>query len=176
MRKRNKKSYIFLVVLAGMMLLLLLCFRTVLTDGSSMEPTYTPGDLLLCVRSFHKPEPGDVVLIEHNGKLMIKRVAAVAGQTAVTPAADDQPLESSQSCGIYTYYSTDLPLYAEVMGWQSEYWTQYFYWDNTQTATIPKGYIFVVGDNLANSYDSRNPDYGLVSEDEIQGYIICKIR
>ena len=67
------------ILLIAMVIVLLTNIRLVMTDGDSMQPTYQPGDILLCVRSYSPPEVGDVVLIRHNNKLVIKRVAHVAG-------------------------------------------------------------------------------------------------
>jgi signal peptidase I len=35
---------------------------------------------------------------------------------------------------------------------------------------VPSGYFFVIGDNLLNSYDSRYPEFGLVSSEELRGH------
>lgn len=43
------------------------------------------------------------------------------------------------------------------------------YWGSSN---IPIGYYFVTGDNPNNSFDSRDPDFGLVSEDDIWGHAI----
>ena len=40
------------------------------------------------------------------------------------------------------------------------------YWGSN---TVPEGYVFVMGDNLDNSMDSRDPAFGLVAIKDIWG-------
>lgn len=47
----------------------------------------------------------------------------------------------------------------------------YDYWGST---TVPDDCIFVAGDNLEHSYDSRDPKFGLVPYEAIWGYIVFK--
>lgn len=56
------------------------CLRFVVTSGPSMEPTYDANDALLCMRRLSDLKVGDVVLVQKNGMLVVKRVAFVAGQ------------------------------------------------------------------------------------------------
>ncbi len=67
------------ILIAAIAVATMLCCRFVVTDGPSMQPTYTPGDKLLCVRYFGQPQTGDVVIIKKDGVLMAKRIRAVAG-------------------------------------------------------------------------------------------------
>lgn len=54
-------------------------YKVFLTDGPSMEPTYTEGTYLLGRRLYSDPKPGDVVFIIKNGNVYMKRVCFVAG-------------------------------------------------------------------------------------------------
>lgn len=79
-----------------------------------------------------------------------------------------------------------------------DYWTTYYYWNSesveaarvaaagtesepdathisTINTTIPDGYVFVVGDNLVESYDSRDPEFGLVPVENIWGTVLFTI-
>lgn len=110
----------------------LTCLRVVITDGASMEPTFSPGSYTLVIRSFREARTGDVVLIERDGTYVLKLVAFVAGES----------VPNGSAC--------------------------YDYWGST---VIPEGYVFVVGDNAQVSHDSRYEDFGLVSQDQIWGYV-----
>lgn len=71
--------YAILVMFA---VFVLLCCRMIVTDGSSMEPSYMAGDRVICVRTFSEPDVGDAILLKKDGVLMVKRVVAVAGDDA----------------------------------------------------------------------------------------------
>ncbi len=116
-------------------LLVLFNFRLVVTEGPSMEPTYTSGDLILCKKLSKEPQPGDLVLIQlQNGTMVLKRVAYVAGQDV--------------SQGGHTGY------------WYTDHW---------RSDIVKDGYVFVLGDNPDESFDSRDEKFGLVPVSSIWG-------
>lgn len=48
---------------------------------SSMEPTLPQGSFIIGTRIFSEPEVGDIIVFEKDGMLLVKRVAAVPGDT-----------------------------------------------------------------------------------------------
>lgn len=60
-------------------------FRFVLIIGyvpsASMEPTLKEKSYILGVRIYGDLEVGDIIIFEHNGTTMVKRIAAVSGET-----------------------------------------------------------------------------------------------
>lgn len=141
---RRLGSWLPLFLCALACIISLTCFRVIVTDGPSMEPTYTPGDMLLCFRSFREPQVGDVVLIQRDGSFLVKRVQFVAGQTPFLFTGGN-----------------------ELQTGSLEEWLE---------GPIPEGYIFVAGDNPAESLDSRYEEFGLVSVDEVWGTILMKVK
>lgn len=97
MRKYLRILPYMIMVVAVVMILS--CCRLIVTAGASMEPTYSTGDRLLCVRSFAPPSAGDVILFEKDGKLLVKRVAAEPGEVADLPN-DELPA--------YDYWGSDI--------------------------------------------------------------------
>jgi len=161
-------------------------FRLIVTHGSSMEPTYVSGELLLVSKHLRSPQPGDAVLIEHQGILMVKRVCAIAGQRAITPAIPSISgnIHPGTDPDTGTTTISVVPDTAELSVPEplSQYWTSYMksdyltihhYWSSHPSAVVPDGCIFVVGDNLADSFDSRNKEFGLIRKEQIKGYILC---
>ena len=68
----------------GLTLLFYILMRYVFLIGyvptASMEPTLPPESFILGIRIFEKPEVGDIVVFEKDGKLLVKRIAAGPGQ------------------------------------------------------------------------------------------------
>lgn len=139
------RKWLAIILLISIFALLVSSFRFVVTDGPSMLPAFSPGDLILCCRLYRQPQVGDLILIQREGKLIIKRVAALPGEIAW---AEDPEY------GINMMYS---------------------YWAGPGEA-VPHGCFFVTGDNPKNSHDSRYPDFGLVEESEIWGFVLTEPR
>ncbi len=70
---------------AGLAVLRLCCpFSIGVVEGSSMTPTYRPGQFFLLDRHFYQSHPicrGDVVVVQCDNHTMIKRVFGVAGDS-----------------------------------------------------------------------------------------------
>lgn len=76
-----KKKWILIPLLCFALALLL--FRYVIYIGyvptESMEPTIMAGDKIFGIRILGELEVGDVIVFEHEGTYMVKRIAAVQG-------------------------------------------------------------------------------------------------
>lgn len=66
-------------------LIIFLLMRIVFLFGyvptASMEPTLERDSFILGVRIFSEIKKGDIVIFEHDGRLLVKRVAALPGET-----------------------------------------------------------------------------------------------
>jgi len=73
-------------------------FDRVVVEGSSMAPTFEPGDRLLLVRRLRPLRPGDLVAFgdpRAPGRLLVQRVREVAATTV--EVAGDNPSASTDS-------------------------------------------------------------------------------
>lgn len=169
--------------LLSLFCIILLCiyvFHFASVQGDSMLPTLQDGNQLLVNALDMDPECGDIVIIdaEYAGlfrqsdgkpyvtrglhKVIVKRVVAVAGQT----------LDIDFDRGV-VYLDGDVlnepyintPTGAPAVNAAFRY-----------PITIPKGYVFVMGDNRAVSMDSRYGDVGLVPVSQIEGKVIFRMR
>lgn len=154
-----------LVVVAALAMALVVrnfMFPSFEIKSGSMLPTLQVGDRVLVnkiafdaddlkhgdIVVFHPPSDVDLDL-EHD---LIKRVIAVAGQRVETRNGqvwvDGSPLDEP-------YLLPGLPT------------------DNLRTLTVPAGRVFVMGDNRANSLDSRV--YGPIREQDIVGRAVLRV-
>jgi signal peptidase I len=131
--------------------------RIVSVSGPSMLPTLRSDDRVLLFSMFYQPRQGDVVVITHTRGLsepIIKRVIALENQTvdidfqSGTVVVDGKKMDESRYIrnGITTQPS-----------------------DYRFPLTVPKGSVFVLGDNRPVSNDSRSSDVGMVDQRLILG-------
>ena len=140
--------------------------RLTRVSGSSMEHTLEDGQILLVWSLGYQPQQGDIVVVnkttvEHlNGDAIVKRVIATGGQTVDidygtnTVYVDGVALDES--------YIKE-PMYDVSLA--DPYRSQTHF-------EVPKGSIFVMGDNRNNSDDSRDSRIGFIDEGYILGEAI----
>lgn len=141
--RRVVSLLVWLALLAGIAYLRLEVIQPYYVPSASMEPTLLVNDRVMGERvSDHvtDPRPGDIVTFTEPGTstVLVKRVIATGGQTVdlkdghvvVDGKALDEP---------YTDGSASEPLKSDV----------------TYPVTVPKGSIWVMGDNRDDSADSR---------------------
>ncbi|HCW79728.1 MAG TPA: signal peptidase I [Ruminococcaceae bacterium] len=150
-----------MTALIAVMILFVFFFRlNVEVQGKSMEPNYYEGYRLFVSCTDRSFKSGDVVVIDAAGtKLndrLIKRIIATEGQTVNINFSsgyvyiDGKPLDESAYIknGITKQKgTTKFPL------------------------TVPKGHVFVLGDNRPVSEDSRFTDVGVIDTHYIMGKV-----
>lgn len=147
---------------------LLMCFRIVNVEGTSMNDTYQDGDIVV-VNSIEYAlsnkdilHYGDVIVINPTGDAkapLIKRVIAVGGDT----------LDIDFDNGTVTV--NDIVLQEDYIKEPTTRNDGGF----TYPIKIPEGHYFVMGDNRNNSADSRNAHIGMIPNDKILGKVIFQI-
>ena len=121
--------------------------------GDSMEPTLEQGQILLAWRT-QNLKPGDVAALYFENQILIKRVIGTGGDwididKEGTVSVNGEPIDED--------YLTDT-----VLGQT----------DLTYPYQVPEGFDFVMGDNRAESADSRISAIEPIAEEKIAGKIL----
>lgn len=150
----NAFSWVLCIVIAvaAAFLIRTFVFEPIQVDGDSMQPTLHSHQSLAVEkvsRYFSLPERQQVVIVHYpndtDDKAYVKRVIGLPGET----------IEIKDS----TVYINGTPL-------EENYISQTPYRD-MEAVTVPEGCVFVMGDNRANSKDSRA--VGCIAHSEIVG-------
>ena len=84
--RRSRKLLPFLIPLLCALMVLVL-FRFVFYLGfvpsTSMEPTIHQGSLIIGFRLYSELRTGDIVIFRHEGRTLVKRIAAGPGETCI---------------------------------------------------------------------------------------------
>lgn len=157
---RRRAARRFLVVLGvtalATYLLFGVLFGVALVEGSSMEPAYQDGDLVLFSRMDGAYAAGDVVLVGNGFRTdLIKRVIATPGQDVDLKGGfvlvDGMPLVESYAVGVTeAKQAVSLPL------------------------SLAEDEYFVLGDSRDRSRDSRS--FGPVERSRIDGKVVAVLR
>ena len=79
------KKYKWLIIPVFVATMVFLLMKTVFFIGyvptASMEPTLKKGSLIFGTRIFDDLESGDIIVFTKDGTVMVKRIAATAGET-----------------------------------------------------------------------------------------------
>ncbi len=124
-------------------------YRLVMIHGPSMSPTFESGNLVLSSRVVPSLRHGDVVVFQHDGETLVKRIAFVPG---------DRILEFKFR-GQWIAPGNDFLLAVAA----NRHYAQ-------RATTIPAGKIYVLGDNSDESVDSRT--FGPVPTSSIIGRVL----
>lgn len=145
------------IVLVALVVGVLFAVQPVRVHADSMQPTLHSGDEVLVDRLslvLRAPHRGEVVVANSpEGGLIVKRVAAVGGDTV---GIEDGVLVVNGKPKQESYVNQ-----ASIDG-------VYF-----GPVTVASGDVFLLGDNRGNSEDSR--DFGAVAEDEVVGRVLTRV-
>ena len=140
-------------------------FRTVGVDGRSMNNTLEDRDRLFIVSPIlHKPKVKDIVIVntlESLDAFIVKRVIATQGQIVDLRKENDD----------YYYVYVDGKKLAE--NYIKEPIKEYNVGDLKYPMEVPKGCVFIMGDNRNNSKDSR--EIGVVNVEKLKGTAFARI-
>ncbi len=138
-------------------------FRIVGVQGPSMENTLQNGDrVIISILGYH-PKAGDIVVLNTPAvptSPIIKRIIAVGGQRVninyqTGAVYVDGKLRQEKYIRETTTFEGEDPVPMPVK--------------------VPKGFVFVMGDNRNNSFDSRSSAIGNVDMRNIMGHAVLRI-
>ena len=146
-----------LIVVAAVAVLVATIWMPVLQIyGSSMTPTLSEGDIVVCFKT-SDIKRGDLVAFYLGNKLLVKRCVALPGQTVdidgdgnvtLDGVPLDEPYVTEKSLGDC---NIELPY------------------------QVPDNRYFCMGDHRKTSVDSRNTAVGCVTEEQIVGKIVFRV-
>lgn len=146
-----------LIVVAAVAVLVATIWMPVLQIyGSSMTPTLSEGDIVVCFK-MSDIKRGDLVAFYLGNKLLVKRCVALPGQTVdidgdgnvtLDGVPLDEPYVTEKSLGDC---NIELPY------------------------QVPDNRYFCMGDHRKTSVDSRNTAVGCVTEEQIVGKIVFRV-
>ena len=158
-RRENKRRRLLWWVLAILVLCALFgwmmlnrLYVPVIIQGPAMGDTLPEGSLVLVKRcSGQECRTGDIVLFETEDGYQMKRAIARGGDRIVLNPYGETRINGTDAGGDYlTGRHEDAGITARRL-------------------TVPEGELFVQGDFLSLSVDSRDRDYGTVPEDKVIG-------
>jgi signal peptidase I len=125
--------------------------------NGAMEPTVMRGEEFVLDRKPFVPGRGSLIVFDHEGQLLFKRVIAVPGdviegrnlQVFVNGKVQDEP---------YIQHVGPRPIPPQFKSLET-----------FGPVTVPQGKLFVAGDNRDYSLDSRNEHFGLISIGDVRG-------
>lgn len=158
-RKKAVWGWVLAIVIAvaAAFLIRAFLFEIIMVDGPSMQPTLHTDERLAVekvTRYGGLPQRGEIIIVHYpdgTNRNYVKRVIALPGETVEVRDSivyiDGQPLEEE--------YVSEEP------------------YQDMAAVTVPENSVFVMGDNRANSMDSRM--VGAIPKEQIVGHAMAVI-
>ncbi len=162
-------DWIIDIAIAGFVVYIIttFAFQNMYVVGSSMNPTLNHGETVLVNKLTYLTKPpkrNDIVAFRHvdsfnNDMTIVKRIVGIPGDKI--EVIDNVLYLNDQRLNhlIEEYNQEDLFLRGNM----------------AYPIIVPKDAYFVLGDNKANSMDSRYQEVGMIPKDEIEGKIFIRI-
>ncbi len=163
MKKKEtiKDDLLFLLMKIGILAILLIItfvfiFGISRCNDNSMSPAFKDGDLAFYYRLQKEYNIADVVVVEKDNELQIRRIIAKGG---------DQIEITEEGLKINGYLQQEINIYEETLPYVEGI---------AFPIEVPENEYFVLGDSRSNAKDSRI--YGTVKKEEVKGGVMTLIR
>ncbi len=164
-KENNRKEYnrvlrstvfVLLVVTAAAVIVAVLMFPVLEIKGDAMNTTLQNGDFVVTGKA-KEYQRGDIVAFYYNNTLLVKRIIAKGG--------DEVDIDEDGNVTVNGQAISE-PYAAEKTLGESNVTFPY---------SVPQDEFFVLGDNRAQSVDSRNTALGAVTQDLIVGKLLFRV-
>ena len=166
---QHQRTSLSLWKMVSICLLVILAFRVIfisnyVVEGHSMNPTLSDGhhvSVNTLIYTFQKPERFDIVVFQQGkqNQTFVKRVVGLPGEKLEykndTLYINDQPVHEN--------FLKDVSKNVVVGNFTGNFSLK----ELTGKERVPKGHVFVVGDNRLGSFDSRH--FGFVKIEDLIG-------
>lgn len=149
--RRHRARWIHGCLAAALMIVASGVYHPVLIHGSSMAPTLPDGALVWMDRGWyrrHLPQPGEVVVFRYRGATYVKRVYRGPGATLHCVIDRDDCIIPIREANYHTIRTRFLDMDKRKK--------PHF---RLRKLSVPADSVFVLGDNLLKSVDSRSLGY-----------------
>lgn len=157
-KKIIKNIYPYIIVVVSVILIRTFLITPAIVDGDSMEPNLSNNNIVLLYKldyTLNEIKRFDVVVIEHNGNKLIKRVVGLPGEHI-------------------EYIDNNLYIDGFIVDEDFNHDDTYnFKLETIGYLSIPGDKYFVIGDNRDDSTDSRM--IGLIDKENILGSVSFKL-
>lgn len=165
------KSIIFAIIIVGVMNIFI---TTTMVYSTSMYPTLKEKDLLI-LRRTHDIQRGDIVSLNSSLKLTESDISGLNFIQKLKASPGDAKKLIKRVIGLP---GDHIEIKAGVLYINGKMYKENYIsseMQETLSVKIPDGQYFLMGDNRANSLDSRNEMVGLINEEDIIGNVIFRI-
>lgn len=157
MKNFIKNIYPYILIIVTVFSFRYFIATPVRVDGSSMNDTLRHGEILILNKLEKNIDRFDIVVVDINGRKLIKRVIALPGEY-IEYKDNKLYIDNKEIEDITTIRTKDFTLK-----------------ETYNIDFIPDNYYFVMGDNRMNSLDSRSYEVGLIDLKDIEGVVRVRI-
>lgn len=139
-KEKSNKKLLKVIMIIGIIVVILVIVRTflftpIVINGGTMSPTLENGDVKI-INKIANIERFDVIALEYDNKVIVKRVYGLPGETV---RVEDEKIYIN----------------GEKIDYKYDYVSSTEFEVINETITLKDDEYFVLGDNLADSMDSR---------------------
>lgn len=144
-------------------------------DGYYEESPYQD---TIYVNRFDKGDVGDVIVLNKDGKNVVKRIIAKSNQKLRLQKDGEYYYfyrGTKQENGEWSFEKLEEEYINDRSAMNFSYYTKFMSTYQSEEITIQDGCVFVLGDNRGYSYDCSSYDYKIYTKDTIVGKVTIRL-